>query len=225
MGQAIGDALPFAVGVAISPVPVIAIILMLLSARAGANSAGFLVGWIVGVAGAGTILLVLGAAGELSEGSSGNDSSAGIRLVAGVLLLVLARRNLKKRPKDGEAPELPAWLAKVDGITPVRALAFGVALSAINPKNLLLIVGGALAISQTGVAGTEQAVALAVFVVIAASTVAAPVVLYRALGDRAEHTLQGLRGWLEANNATVMAVLLLVLGVVLIGKGISGLSA
>lgn len=35
--------------------------------------------------------------------------------------------------------------------------------------------------------------------------------------------LDVLRAWLQANNATVMATLILVIGVVLIGKGISGL--
>ena len=37
--------------------------------------------------------------------------------------------------------------------------------------------------------------------------------------------LQRMREWLAANNATVMSVLLLVIGVVLIGKGIAALSS
>jgi hypothetical protein len=32
-----------------------------------------------------------------------------------------------------------------------------------------------------------------------------------------------MKAWLQDNNATVMAVLMLVIGVVLIGKGVSGL--
>jgi hypothetical protein len=61
-------------------------------------------------------------------------------------------------------------------------------------------------------------------VVIAISTVAAPVIVYRAAGERAQHLLDEMKTWLGQNNAVVMAVLLLVIGVVLIGKGISGLS-
>jgi hypothetical protein len=41
MGTVIGDLLPLGLGVAISPVPIIAVILMLLAPRAGAASAGF----------------------------------------------------------------------------------------------------------------------------------------------------------------------------------------
>lgn len=44
MGSVLGEMLPLAVGVAISPIPIIAVILMLLSKRAGGASAGFGVG-------------------------------------------------------------------------------------------------------------------------------------------------------------------------------------
>ena len=92
MGQAIGDVLPFAVGVAISPIPIIAIILMLLSSRAGANSTAFLGGWIIGVAGASIVLLAL--SGTISTDSSGAPSttSSVIKLVLGGLLILIAAR-------------------------------------------------------------------------------------------------------------------------------------
>ena len=41
MNAVIGDLLPLAVGVAISPIPIIAAILMLLAAKAGGASMGF----------------------------------------------------------------------------------------------------------------------------------------------------------------------------------------
>jgi hypothetical protein len=44
MGQAIGEVIPFAVGIAISPVSIIAVILMLFSPRARVNGLFFLVG-------------------------------------------------------------------------------------------------------------------------------------------------------------------------------------
>jgi hypothetical protein len=47
--------------------------------------------------------------------------------------------------------------------------------------------------------------------------------LYLAGGASARAKLDRLRVWLNANNATVMAVLLLVLGVVLLGQGLGGL--
>ena len=60
---------------------------------------------------------------------------------------------------------------------------------------------------------------------LAASTVAAPVIAYLIAPDSMAGPLKRMREWLAANNATVMAVLLLVIGVVLIGRGIGGLSS
>ena len=69
MGQAIGELLPTALGVAISPLPIVAVVLVLLSARGRSNGPAFLLGWIVGVLGAGAIvLLVAGRTGAHDNG-------------------------------------------------------------------------------------------------------------------------------------------------------------
>ncbi len=111
----------------------------------------------------------------------------------------------------------------IDQFTPQRALAMGVALSAINPKNLLLTVGAAAAIAQTGIDAGQQAVALAVFVLIGTVGPGLPVVIYFAMGERAARILDELKTWMGANNAAIMAVLCLVIGAKLLGDGISGL--
>ena len=67
MGQAIGDLLPSAVGVALSPVPIIAVILMLLAPKAGGTSGGFLLGWVVGIVATTTIFLLLAGTLDLGE--------------------------------------------------------------------------------------------------------------------------------------------------------------
>jgi threonine/homoserine/homoserine lactone efflux protein len=225
LGQAIGDVLPFAVGVAISPIPIIAIIVMLLSARAGANSASFLAGWVVGVTGACIVLLALSGLLDTSSSGSPSDSSSVIKLVLGALLVMMALRNFRKRPKAGEQAELPKWLQSIDSLTPVKSAGLGVLLSAVNPKNLLLIAGAMVGVAQLDLPVGDEAAGVIVFVLIAISTVAAPVIVYRVAGERAQQVLDEMKVWLGQNNAVVMAVLLLVIGVVLLSKGISGLSA
>ncbi len=49
MWQAIGDLLPSAVGVALSPVPIIAVILMLGTPRARTTGSAFALGWVAGL--------------------------------------------------------------------------------------------------------------------------------------------------------------------------------
>src|SRR4051794_32495801 len=94
MGQVVGDLLPLAVGVAISPIPIIAVILMLLAPRAGGTSGGFLAGWILGIGGATTVFLLLAGTLDLGSGDSQPSAAASwIKLALGVLLLLLAVRQ------------------------------------------------------------------------------------------------------------------------------------
>jgi threonine/homoserine/homoserine lactone efflux protein len=224
MGQAIGDLLPAAVGVAISPLPIVAVVLMLVTERGRVNGVSFLVGWVVGIAAAGTILLLVASgAGAHDEGQPA-DWVGWLKLVLGVCLLLLALKQWRDRPREGHETAIPKWMGALDAFTPAKAGGAGVVLSAANPKNLLLIVAGSAAIAQSGISAGEQAVSLAVFTIIASIGVAIPVVIYFALGNRAGPLLDRLKTWLSANNAVIMAVLLLVIGVKLIGDAISALS-
>lgn len=59
MGQAIGGSLPLAIGIAISPIPIIAVVLMLTTPRAKINGPAFLLGWLLGLGIVGTIVLTI----------------------------------------------------------------------------------------------------------------------------------------------------------------------
>lgn len=222
MNAAIGDVLPLAIGVAISPIPIIATILMLLTPRAGSTATMFLAGWVFGIAAAYAVFVWIGTVVDLSASSGGNAATATVRLVLGLLLLVLAARQWRGRPAPGEVPAMPAWLAAMDKVTPARALALGFGLSAVNPKNLLMIVGAAVAVAQLDVGAAAMLTTGIVFTVLAAGSVAVPVIGYFTTRERATSWLRSLKTWLTTNNAAVMAVLLLVIGVSLIGKGIGG---
>ena len=224
MGEAIGELLPAAVGVAISPLPILAVVLMLVTPRGGTNGPAFIVGWVVGAAAAGTLVLVLASGAEASDEGQPADWLAWLKLVLGVLLILLSLRQWRRRPHGDEEPVTPKWMGALDGFTTIKAATAGVVLSALNPKNLLLIVAGAAAIAQTGISVGEQAVAMLVFTLIASLGVAAPVVIYIALGDRSREILDSLKTWMATNNAVIMAVLLLVIGVKLVGDAIAGLS-
>ena len=120
-----GDILPFAIGVAISPVPIIAVILMLFSDKAKSNGLAFLIGWIGGLLIAGGIVLTLANAGKISGGGTPSTISFVIQLLLGLLLLFLAYRNWQTRPKEDEEPEMPKWMAGIDSFTPARRWVLG----------------------------------------------------------------------------------------------------
>jgi threonine/homoserine/homoserine lactone efflux protein len=225
VGEAIGQILPLAVGVALSPIPIIAVVLMLGTPKGSANGSAFVLGWIVGLSLAGAIVLLISSGANASDEGAPADWVGWLKIALGLTLLAVAVRQWRSRPHGGERTELPKWMQTIDRFTPGRSVAMAVALSAINPKNLLLVVGAAAAIAQTGIDSGEQAVALAVFVVIATLGPGLPVAIYFTMRARSERMLATLEDWMAGNNAAIMAVLCLIIAAKLVGDGISGLTA
>jgi threonine/homoserine/homoserine lactone efflux protein len=219
MGEAIGQTVPTAVGIAISPLPIVAVVLMLVTPRGRANGAAFVLGWVAGLAIVGAVVLTLASgAGASDEGEPATWVSI-VKLVLGLLTLLLGVGLFRSRQRGDSTPK---WMRALDRYTPGKAAGTAVLLSAVNPKNLLLTLAGAAAIAQTGIDAAEQAIAYAVFVVVATIGVASPVVIAVAMGERSDRVLDGLKSWLSENNAVIMAVLLVVIGVKLIGDAIGG---
>jgi threonine/homoserine/homoserine lactone efflux protein len=218
MGAAFGAILGQAVGVAISPVPIIAVILMLFSKAARLNSLSFLAGWIIGLLVVGTVVL---ASGVTASDGAPSTASGWIKLLIGALFLALGVRQWSSRPAHGETASVPAWMAKIDDFTATKAFGVGVLLSAVNPKNLGLTIAAAATIGGSGLSTSGEYIVMLLFVAVASSTVAAPVILNLLLGSKAAATLTTMKEWLTANNATVMSVLFVVLGANVFGAGLS----
>jgi len=224
MGSVIGAILPLAIAVAASPVPIIAVILMLFGPKARTVGPAFALGWVLALLVVGTIVLLVADGSDVSTDETASDAASWIRLLLGLLLLGLAIRQWQSRPKEGEEPQMPKWMDTIDTFTPVRAFGLAALLAGVNPKNLALTVAAGTTIAQAGLDGGEPWLALLVFVVLASITVVLPVIYYLVAGASAERTLNTMKVWLAANNATVMFVILLIFGVKLIGDGIGGLT-
>src|SRR5215212_9269467 len=222
MRDAIGDMLPAAVVAAISPLPIVAVVLMLVTPRGRVNGPAFVLGWVLGYAVIGAVVLSVASGASASDDGTPATWVSVLELVLGLLALLLGVRQFRGRPRgDAKAPT-PHWMQDLDTLEPPKAIGTGVLLSAVNPKNLLLAVAGAAAIAQTGISGGEQAVAWAIFIVVASLGVATPVVAVLVLGDRSRRALDEIRDWLVSNNATIVSVIMVVIGAKLIGDAISG---
>ena len=125
MAQGIGEGMTFAIGVAISPVPIIAVILMLFSGRAKVNGPMFLAGWVVALAVVSGVAYVISDAGNVSTDSAAADGVSWAQIVFGVLFLLLAGRS---RPAPGTEPEMPKWMTGIDAFAPGKALGVGLLL-------------------------------------------------------------------------------------------------
>lgn len=221
MGAVIGEILPFAVGIAISPLPIIVVILTLLSPRARRSGPGFLIGWIVGIL---AVLLVLTFLATFLPAPAHRDApdpwEGAIKIILGALLVWLAARQWRKRPREGETPALPSWMERVDGFGFGSGLRFGLFLSVVNPKNIILSVSVAVDLGSAGLTLGSTAVVVMVFALLASSTVLVPVLAYLFAADRLTGALSSLHTWLVRENHVIMAVLLIVLGFSAMGRGI-----
>ena len=117
---------------------------------------------------------------------------------------------------------MPKWMQSIDGFSTPKSLAMGALLSGLNPKNLALTAAAATTIAQAEISGGQEAVALAVFVLIGSITILAPVAIYFLAGAEAKEILDALKVFMAAHNAAIMTVLLLVLGAKLVGDAIAG---
>ncbi|GMQ94142.1 MAG: GAP family protein [Acidimicrobiia bacterium] len=218
MGDVVSEILFLAVGVAVSPVPIAAVIVILFTPKAKTNGPAFLAAWVIGLLFVGFVVLLI--PGLQASNGEPSTTTGVIKGLLGVLLLVVGWVAWRKRPGPNETAEAPKWIATIDGFGIGKSFGMGFLLSAVNPKNLLLVAAAAATISAAGLSASEETVALLVFSLIAASTIAVPVVGYLIVGERADETLANAKDWLIQNNSVVMAVLLLVFGVSLVGDAL-----
>lgn len=218
VGSLVSEVLPLALAVALSPFPVIPAILLLFTPRALANGFSFLAGWLFGIAIASVAFTLLASVIELFDEPPTWVSWT--RIILGLLLLALGVRKWQRRDPDGSTP---AWMASIDGLSPLGSLRLSLLLSVANPKVLLLAAAAGLAIGSAQVGVGSQVATIVFFTVIAASTVALPVLLFAAIGSKMLSPLGVVRAWLERHNAAVLVVVILAIGGALIVKGVSGL--
>jgi hypothetical protein len=106
--EVIGELLTLAVVAALSPVPIIAVILILLSERARHNGIAFAIGWVAGIAGAMGILIAIASTQDLATETDPSRTASWIKVSLGAVLLLAAATGWRSRPAPGSDPEIPA---------------------------------------------------------------------------------------------------------------------
>jgi hypothetical protein len=221
MWQALGGLLPIAVAVAISSVPITVTILILLSPNRTRAAVPFLVGWVTGVV-AVIILSALGASALPAPPRRGPDIvTAVLHIMIGIALVVLGVISLRRSSRS-ERTGLPGWLSAVDSFGVLAA--FGVAvLLDFRPKGLLLGIAAGLALHNASVRASEAAVLIAIYTLIATSTVVVPITASLMAPRWMEPRLIAARDWLAQNGRTLTSSMMLMIGVVILGIGLTEL--
>jgi cytochrome c biogenesis protein CcdA len=214
-------ALPIALGTILATAPVLAVPLLLVTRPDRAPLHGFIAGWLAGFLALGGIAIAFADVVTLATDSA-ELGLEGLRILLGLALLVLAWRKWQKRPLPGEDPETPGWMRRFDTITPGSAALIGAGLATLNPKNALLVISAGLAIAAATPAPVDQAIAFALHTLVASAGILAPLLAVLLLGDRAAAPLDSLRNAVARHNATVMAAVLAIIGLLVIRAALFG---
>jgi threonine/homoserine/homoserine lactone efflux protein len=221
MIEVLADTLPFAVALLLSPSPIIAALLILLSPSGTAGGVTYGLGRLVGVAVVAILVSLLIDVITIESGST--LVSASLRMALGVALLGFAVVKWLRRPKPSDHVVLPKWMASVEGMSPTGAAGLGFLLPVANPKELALTIGAGLTIGAAGLSRAATVSLALCYTVIACLTVIVPIAAFVVDRDRMVGPLGRARSWLVQNNDTIMIVVFVVIGSMLIGAGVGQL--
>ena len=222
MPQALGHVLPIALALAISSVPIMATILILLSPQRDRSALPFLIGWVLGIA---VVVSACTAFAQLiptSRSPRRPETAIGTaEIVIGLTLIVLALiawRRARRNPSTA----MPKWLSAVGSFGPWAAFGVAFALN-VRPKGLLLAIAAGLALRAENLSLGESAVVIAIYTIVAASTVAFPIIVTLAAPERMRPRLESAQEWITRNNDAIGAIIVVLIGVVILGTGIARL--
>lgn len=215
MGPAIGNLLTLALGIAISPIPVVAGIQALLSPYPRATSLSFLAGWLTGTVITLIVFTLLSSILPLRDPDQNRPIAGVIKIVIGTVILLLAIRQIRSRAGEGE-PRKPPWTS----LTPLIGLRIGFVRSALHPTNLLFCLAAGTVLGAAALPVAKTVVAAAVFTVIASFTVWLPTFGHLVAPQATARPLGAMRDWSLRNNAEARSLVLLILGVFLVGNGV-----
>jgi len=221
--EAVANALPIAIGIALSPLAIAALMIILMTRRAKINAPAFLLGWLLGFLVVGTLASLI--PGVETEPGQHSTLPGCVRIALGVLLLFLALLQWLRRPLAGKEAPLPSFFGHLDDMEPSQSCLTGFLLSAAHPKNLPLIAAGVAAIGVYDLRLYAEIIAFSIFIAIASTTIILPIAAYFLAKRSAAALFKRWKNWLLRNNSIVMILLLFVFGVLLIGRGLKILAA
>ncbi len=217
-GSVLIELIPLALVVALSPLSIIPAVLVLHTPRPRPTGLAFLAGWLVGLAALTAIFV------EVADLLGGLDKAprwaAWLRIGVGAALIVFGIIRWATRHRSAHTP---GWMRTLTNVSPARAAVTSAALVVVNPKVLFICAVAGLAIGTAGLGATGAWAAVVWYVAVAGSSVAIPVLAYAVSGDRLDRPLARLKEWMERHNAALVAIILVVIGLMVLYKGIHGL--
>lgn len=218
--QVIGDILPLAFGIIISPMPIAAVIALLLGPKGKRNAVAFTIAFVVAT----FVVTLVFASGTKGTTQSDSFFAQLFHIVIGfafaALFFFLAWRSFTNRPKKGSKPKEPTWLAAIDSFGFVKSIGLALLLGTANVKNLPLEIAAGATIGTAKLEWPLVFIAVLVFALVGSLGIIVPTVIGVSGSTSVAGFLGTVKTALIAHNNLIMAVLFVILGAVQLGKAI-----
>jgi len=198
---------------ALSPLAVLASVLLLTTERGTVKAIAYAAGWMVAVGAIGAATVLAASQVHATPGSTTSTVSASLYVVFGVALVGWAIRR-RAAERDG-VPE-PTWMGRLDGMSPLVALGFGLFMP---PYAIAVAAVNSIVHGNSGGSASGVVVPVVTFTVVASLGVIVPAV-FAVASSRADEVIARWREWLLGRWSTVLFWMLLVIGVYLAAKGV-----
>jgi hypothetical protein len=219
LASALSRLIPLALVIALSPLSIIPAVLVLQAPKPRPSGLAFSAGWLVSLS---AMTAVFAAASDTLAFLHGSAPAwaSWLRVGLGSALVGFGIYRWVSRHRHSE---IPGWMRSLESVTPVRAALFGALLAVVRPEVLLACVAAGLILGGPDLTATASWTVAVIFVGVAASSVAIPIVAYAGAGDRLDEPLTRLKNWLDRHNAALVAVVLVLIGLLVLYHGIRGL--
>ncbi len=219
VGSVLSTLIPLALVIALSPLTVIPAVLVLHAPRPKPTALAFLGAWLLGLA---ALTAIFVASSDALDGLHKKPPTwaSWLRIVLGLALIGFGVYRWLTRHGHTESPK---WMQSFSTLTPTRAVITGLVLVIVRLEVLIMCALAGLTIGSRGLGIAADWMVGAIFVAVAASTVAIPVLAYAAAGDRLDNAMLRLKDWMEQNNAALLAVILVLIGLIVLYNGVHAL--
>ena len=213
---------PIAAAIILSPLPIAAIIAVLLSPKARTNGFAYTAAFWTVCFGVTVVTALTTSHAAAGTGGHGKASTVfGLALAAGFLTLAVV--SWVTRPKHGAPAKAPGWLQAIDGMSAARAFGLGIVMALTNGKNIPLELKAGALIGAGGHGGATAVAVAALFALGASLGVLVPTLLAATGIPAVTTTLARLKAQLIAHNAVIMTVLFAILAAVELSNALPAL--
>jgi hypothetical protein len=185
------------------------------------RAVAFVVGWLLAIAIIGAVaVLVLHGQDFSSHKTTPSRTASAVEILLGCVVVIASARAFRRRNRRTASAETPKWVARLDRTNWLLAVLVGSFMLTYS-----LTLAATIEILKAHVSTADTVVAFIVFALASITTISAPIVLALVAPERSAERLAAWRRWLLGNSRTIGLVALMVVGALLIGRGIHDLVA